>query len=391
MAFTILVVDDEENARNALEGLLTKIGYEVVLASTMAEAREKIQQGAGDVVVLDVTLPDGYGINLLLEAARLPNPPPIIMITAFGHIEMAVEAMRNGAHDFLQKPIDFDQLEQSIQRACAQVSMRRELEVYRQRQVTMGDFVPGKSPVMTELFVKAKKAAMTSVSVLITGETGVGKEVLAQFIYKNGSRAKTKFIPINCAAMQNTMLESELFGYEHGAFTGADKRKIGLMEVADTGILFLDEISSMSLEMQTKLLRALETKTFMRVGGTSFIHVDVQILAASNRDLKAMIKTGQFRDDLYYRLKLVDLHVPPLRERKEDLPELVGFLIRQANPQYGVNVRGITPRALEAITKYDWPGNIRELRNAIENAMIFCDSDVIDIPHLPSDVTKVEP
>ncbi len=391
MAFTILVVDDEENARNALEGLLTKIGYEVVLASTMAEAREKMQHGVGDVVVLDVSLPDGYGLNLLLEAARFPNPPPIIMITAYGHIEMAVEAMRNGAHDFLQKPIDFDQLEQSIQRACGQVSMRRELEVYRQQQQTKGDFVTGKSQVMADLLVKAKKAAMTSVSVLITGESGVGKEILAQFIRNNGAREKKPFMPINCAAMQNTMLEAELFGYEHGAFTGADRRKQGLMEIADTGILFLDEISSMPIEMQAKLLRAIEMKTFLRVGGTSPVHVDVQILAASNRDLKTMIKNGLFRDDLYYRLKLVDLHVPPLRERKEDIPELVGFLIRQANPQYGVNVRGITPRALEALTKYDWPGNIRELKNAIENAMIFCDSDVIDIQHLPSDVTKVEP
>ncbi len=391
MAFTILVVDDEENARNALEGLLTKIGYEVVLASTMAEAREKMQQGVGDVVVLDVSLPDGYGLNLLLEAARLTNPPPIIMITAYGHIEMAVEAMRNGAHDFLEKPIDFDQLEQSIQRACGQVSMRRELEVYRQQQQNKGDFVTGKSQVMADLLVKAKKAAMTSVSVLITGESGVGKEVLAQFIKKNGSREGKQFIPINCAAMQNTMLESELFGYEHGAFTGADRRKPGLMEIADQGILFLDEISTMSLDMQPKLLRAIEMKTFLRVGGTSPVKVDVQILAASNRDLKTMIKNGQFRDDLYYRLKLVDLHVPPLRERKEDIPELVGFLIRKANPQYGVNVRGVTPRAMEALTKYDWPGNIRELKNAIENAMIFCDGDVIDIPHLPSDVTKVEP
>ncbi len=390
MAFTILVVDDEENARNALEGLLTKIGYEVVLASTMAEAREKMQQGVGDVVVLDVSLPDGYGLNLLLEAARLNNPPPIIMITAYGHIEMAVEAMRNGAHDFLEKPIDFDQLEQSIQRACGQVSMRRELEVYRQQQQTKGDFVTGKSQVMADLLVKAKKAGMASVSVLITGESGVGKDILAQFIQNNGARERKPFIPINCAAMQNTMLESELFGYEHGAFTGADRRKQGLMEVADQGILFLDEISTMPIDMQPKLLRAIETKTFLRVGGTSPVHVDVQILAASNRDLKSMIKNGQFRDDLYYRLKLVDLHVPPLRERKEDIPELVGFLIRKANPQYGVNVRGVTPRAMEALIKYDWPGNIRELKNAIENAMIFCDGDTIDISHLPSDVTKVD-
>lgn len=390
MAFTILIVDDEENARKPLEALLTRLGYEVVCAATLAEAREKLLHGVGDVVVLDVRLPDGNGLNLLLEAARLPNPPPMIMITAYGRIEMAVEAMRNGAHDFLQKPIDFDQLEQSIQRACGIVSMRRELEHYRQMQQIKGNFVAGNSPVIKELFVKAKKAGDMAVSVLITGESGVGKEILAQFIWQNGSRSNKPFIPINCAAIQNTMLESELFGYEHGAFTGADRRKNGLMEVADTGILFLDEISSMSMEMQAKLLRAIETKTFLRVGGTTQVHVDVQILAASNRDLKGMIHAGQFRDDLYYRLKFVDLHVPPLRERKEDIPELVGFFIRQANPQYGVNVRGITPRALKALTEFNWPGNIRELRNALENAMIFCDAEVIDIPHLPSDVTKID-
>jgi two-component system response regulator AtoC len=390
MAFTVLVVDDEENARKPLEGLLTKIGYEVVLAGTLAEAREKLQHGVGDVVVLDVMLPDGYGPNLLLETARMTNPPPIIMITAHGRIEMAVDAMRNGAHDFLQKPIDFNQLEQSIQRACANISMKRELEHYRQMQQLKGNFVAGNSQAMKNLYTKAQKASQAAVSVLITGESGVGKEILAQFIWQNGSRAQKPFIPINCAAIQMTMLESELFGYEHGAFTGADKRKPGLFEVADTGILFLDEISSMPAEMQAKLLRAIETKTFMRVGGTTQIHVDVQILAASNRDLKKMIQDNLFREDLYYRLKFIDLDIPALRMRREDIPELVGFFIRQANPQYGVRIRDITPRAMKALIDYQWPGNIRELKNAVEKAMIFCDSDVIDITHLPSDVTKIE-
>jgi two-component system response regulator AtoC len=390
MAFTILVVDDEENARKPLEALLTKIGYEVVLAATMAEAREKLQHGVGDVVVLDVRLPDGYGPNLLIETARMPNPPPIIMITAHGQIDMAVEAMRNGAHDFLQKPIDFDQLEHAIQRACEVVGMRRELVHYRQMQVAKANFVAGNSLAMKNLLEKAQKASQAAVSVLITGESGVGKEIVAQFIWQNGPRAQKPFIPINCAAIQNTMLESELFGYEHGAFTGADRRKYGLMEVADTGILFLDEISSMTMEMQSKLLRAIETKSFIHVGGTALIRVDVQILAASNRDLKTMMANGQFREDLYYRLKFVDVNIPPLRDRKEDIPELVGFLIRQANAQYGLRIQDVTPRALKALIDYNWPGNIRELRNAIENAMIFCDTNVIDISQLPSDVTKVD-
>jgi DNA-binding NtrC family response regulator len=390
MAYTILVVDDEENARKALEALLTRSGYEVALAATMAEAREKLQHGVGDVMVLDVRLPDGNGSNLLLETNRMPNPPPVIMITAYRQIEDAVSAMRNGAQDFLLKPLDYPELEQSIQRACALVAMRRELAHYRQMQAAKNNFVAGNSPAMKALFERALRASKAAVSVLITGETGVGKEIIAQFIWKNGPRAEKPFIPINCAAFQNTVLESELFGYEQGAFTGADRRKYGLMEVADNGILFLDEISSMTADMQSKLLRAIETKSIIHVGATKYIPIDVQILAASNRDLKAMIKEGEFREDLYYRLKFVDITVPPLRERKEDIPALVGFFIREGNPHYGVRIHDVTPRALKALMDYDWPGNIRELRYAIENAMIFCDSDVIDINDLPADVIKAD-
>jgi transcriptional regulator with PAS, ATPase and Fis domain len=221
---------------------------------------------------------------------------------------------------------------------------------------------------------------------LITGETGTGKEVLANAIHKMGPRANKPFVAINCAAIQSTVLESELFGYEAGAFTGADKRKHGLMEVADGGVLFLDEIASMPVDMQAKLLRAIEEKAFRRVGGTNLIQVDVQILAASNRNLPNMIAEGRFREDLYYRLKVVDLHLPALRERKVDIPDLVGLFICKNNQRMGLNITDVTPRALAALTAHDWPGNIRELRNAVERAMLFCDEEAIDLAHLPSEL-----
>jgi two-component system, NtrC family, response regulator AtoC len=387
MSMTILIVDDEENARQNIGRFLSARGYEIIGAATLEDARKCLQRGDGDIVLLDVQLPDGYGPNLLYEVPNLPFRPPIILITAFGDIEMAVDAMKNGAHDFLTKPIEFTRLEQSIQRACELVQMRRELDHLRQVQQHNQSFVVGNSKMKT-LIAQAQRAATASVSVLITGESGTGKEILAQFIHRSGPRANKQFIAINCAAIQNTMLESELFGYEAGAFTGAERRKHGLMEVADEGVLFLDEISSMTPDIQAKLLRAIEERAFRRVGGTNLIKVDVQIIAASNRNLVAMIQNGQFREDLYYRLKVVDLHLPPLRERKEDIPELVGFFLRQINPRMGTNVTDVNPRAMEALMKYSWPGNIRELKNAIERAMLFCDEGVIDLEHLPADVVR---
>lgn len=299
---------------------------------------------------------------------------------------MAVEAMKNGAIDFLQKPIRLAQLEKSIQKAWEIVSMRRELAHLRHAQHENMDFIVGKSAQMRNLIDQAQRAAAASVSVLITGETGTGKEVLATAIHQAGSRTNKPFIAINCAAIQSTVLESELFGYEAGAFTGAEKRKHGLMEVAEGGVLFLDEISSMPVDMQAKLLRALEERSFRRVGGTNLINVDVQILAASNRDLPGLMKEGKFREDLYYRLKVVDLHLPPLRERREDIPELVGLFIRKNNPKMGLNIQDVTPRAMQALIAHDWPGNVRELRNVIERAMLFCDDASIDLPHLPAEL-----
>lgn len=389
MSLTVLIVDDEENARQFIGSFLSARGYEVQGAATLAEARQCLQRGEADIILLDVQLPDGYGPSLLDETAHMPMRPPILIITAYGDIDMAVEAMKNGAHDFLQKPIQLTQLEKSISRAGEIVAMRRELSHLRRMQRGQLDFIVGKSPTMQAVLDQAQRAAEASVSVLITGETGTGKEVLATAIHSMGPRASKPFIPINCAAIQPTVLESELFGYEAGAFTGAEKRKIGLMEVADGGILFLDEISSMPVDMQAKLLRALEEHAFRRVGGTNTIKVDVQILAASNRDLPAMMREAKFREDLYYRLKVVDLHLPPLRERKEDIPELVGLFIRKFNQQKGMNVRDVTPRAMHALLAHSWPGNIRELRNVIERAMLFCDEEAIDLPHLPPEIASL--
>ena len=386
MSFTVLIVDDEENARLNIASFLSGRGYEVLGAATLEEARDCLRRGGADIILLDVRLPDGYGPHLLEETAHLSLRPPIILITAYGDIDMAVEAMKNGAHDFLQKPIQLAQLEKSIQRAGEIISMRRELAYLRDSQHNQANFIIGESPVMRTLLDHAQRAAASSVSVLITGETGTGKEVLARALHRMGPRASKPFIDVSCPAIQSTVLESELFGYEPGAFTGAEKRKPGLMEVADSGVLFLDEVASTPGDIQIKLMRALEERSFRRVGGTHSIKVDVQVIAASNRDLADMIAKGEFREDLYYRLKVVDLHLPPLRERREDIPELVGLFIRHYNPHMGLNITDVTPRVLQALMAYNWPGNIRELRNVIERAMLFCDDPAIDLSHLPEEV-----
>jgi DNA-binding NtrC family response regulator len=386
MSATILLVDDEKNARNNIGSYLESEGYEVLLAADMKTARKHLSANEADIVLLDVRLPDGYGPDLLSETAQLPLRPPIIMITAYGDIDMAVEAMKNGAHDFIQKPIKFDRLEQSIKRAEDIVEMRAELNHYRKSQQEELNSIVINSEIMKDVFTRAQRAAKRSTSILITGETGTGKEVLAKAIHRMGTRNDKPFIDINCAAVQNTMLESELFGYEAGAFTGAQKRKRGLMEVADEGILFLDEISSMSADMQAKILRALEERTFRRVGSTSSINIDVQILAASNKNLPEMIEKGLFREDLYYRLKVINLEIPPLREHPEDIPGLAGHFIQTNNPKMGLNIQHMAPAALELLKDYTWPGNIRELRNVIERAMIFCDEATIDVQHLPAEL-----
>jgi len=390
MSATILVVDDVATAREAIADSLRKDGKEVLEAGTLKKAKQFLEQSKADICVLDIKLPDGNGLSLLDDVVKMAWKPKFIVITAYGEIDNAVEAMKKGAIDFFTKPIDdLKALKKSIERAEELVTMQRELNHLRNAQTSTAKFVVGKNPRMQSLVELAQRAAEASASILITGESGTGKEVMATFIHQVGPREQKPFIAVNCAAIASTLLESELFGHEANAFTGAsNKRKNGLMEVADGGILFLDEISSMPQDMQAKLLRAIEEHAFRRVGGTTLIRIDVQIIAASNQNLKELIKQGEFREDLYYRLKVVDLDIPPLRKRREDLPELVGHLLRQINMSMGTNIQDITPRAMEALKAYDWPGNIRELRNTIERAIIFCDDPAIDVNHLPLEITE---
>jgi two-component system NtrC family response regulator len=388
MSATVLVVDDEETARLVVSDFLRNRGYEVLEAGTMAEARKYIAQGVTDIIILDVRLPDGYGPNLLNETALLPMRPQVIIITAHGEISMAVEAMKNGAQDFIEKPLDLLELEKSVKRAEEVVSMRRELNHLHTSNEGLDEFIIGSSPAMQSVVSLARRASDACVSVLITGPTGSGKEVLANYIHKTGPRANKPFIDVNCPAIPATMFETELFGHEAGSFTNATHRKLGLMEVADGGVLFLDEIASMPLELQAKLLRAIEERSFRRLGGTNLIKVDVQIIAASNRNLKEMIANNTFREDLYYRLKVVDLDLPPLAQRTEDIPELVGLFLRKYNLNIGSNITDVTERAMNALMAYDWPGNIRELRHVIERAVLLCDDAAIDINHLPPEIVN---
>jgi two-component system, NtrC family, response regulator AtoC len=389
MSATVLVVDDEDLARGVVCETLIDAGYEAIEAGNLAQAHEAVDSGTADIILLDIRLPDGSGLTLL-DRLALENPrPPVILMTAFGEVELAVDAMKKGALDFLEKPLDLARLLTAVERASEEVALRRELALLRRSTGSQSDMIVGETPEMIRIMEEAERAAVAQVSVLITGPTGTGKEVLAQAIRTMSPRADKPFVAINCAALSLNVIESELFGYEPGAFTGATKRKLGLIEVADGGILFLDEISETETGTQAKLLRVLEERTFRRVGGVPEISVDIQIIAASNRELKAAIEEGKFREDLFYRLKVLNLHLPTLQERKADIPALVGSFISEINLRTGNGVNGITPRAIDALKNQPWPGNIRELRHAIERAMLFCDDELIDLGHLPPEYREI--
>lgn len=388
MTTSLLIVEDEPTPRKNYATHFLKKGYEVFEAETYKQAKEYIIEIGVDIVLLDIMLPDGFGPDLINETALLINKPIFILVTAMNDIQIAVEAMKNGAFDFIQKPVDLHHLTEVVQNAREMITLRREVAHYRAEQRKSLEFVIGATPQMKHALELAQRAALASSSVIITGETGTGKELLAKAIHYLGPRRDKMFVDVNCAAIQPTVFESELFGHEKGAFTSAESKKIGLMEKADGGLLFLDEISLMPLDLQAKLLRAIEEREIRRVGGLNNIKVDVQIVAASNRDLKVMMAENTFRQDLYYRLNVVNIHLPPLRERIEDIPELAGLFIHQCNISMGKNIQGIKPRALDALKRYNWPGNIRELRNVIERAAIFCDDAEIDINMLPMDVLE---
>ena len=386
MSATILLVEDDETARSFLAPMLQDKGYEVHEAATLAAAHLAVDRGEADIIVLDVQLPDGYGPSLLERVSRDLPSMPVIVVTGYGDIDMAVEAMKLGAMDFIPKPVNMKRLLQAAEKAAERVALLRELNHLRESRSPLGTWVQGDTLAMKRVVHDLGRVAASNATVLITGESGTGKEVFAAAVHKMSPRADKAWVPVNCANFTETLLDSELFGYEAGAFTGAAKRREGLFVTANGGTLFLDEISTMRPELQAKLLRVLEDRAIRRLGGTSETKVDVRIIAASNRNLPELVKRGEFREDVYHRLNVVELHLPPLRERKDDIPALAGYFIHKYNAEMGASVQGVGPAALEALIAYDWPGNIRQLRNAIERAMLFADGEMLEIGNFSTDV-----
>ncbi len=381
---TILVVDDEEPVRRLLKKELNRKGFVVDTASNGREALKKVKQKSFDIVLLDIVMPELDGISFLKKLKKDPSSPAIIVLTGRATVDTAVEAMKNGATDYLSKPYKLEELVLVIKRAAEERRLRLENIMFQhalKERFQPEEFV-GKSRAYRELLSYIKKVAPTDSSVLITGESGTGKELVARLIWKHSARASGPFLALNCATLSENLMESELFGHEKGAFTSAFKIKYGLVEAADRGTLFLDEIAEMPQQLQAKLLRFLDSGEFRRVGGTKNLRVDVRIIAATNKNLEESIKEGSFRNDLYYRLNVINIHIPPLRERTEDIEPLVRHFIKKYNYRFSRSVREIDRAAVKLLKKYKWPGNVRELENVIERAIILCDSERIERQHL---------
>jgi DNA-binding NtrC family response regulator len=379
-AATILIVDDDALLRHALAERFGDDGYDIVESATAAEAIEAISPDI-DLALLDFHLPDGDGLSILGTLKERTPDTVVIMMTAFSSVENAVAAMKLGAFHYVNKPFDLDEISLLARQALETTRLRREVRAIRgnQRREYGFDAVIGDSPTMQRVkALLARIAASPASTVLLTGETGTGKDLAAKAIHYNSDRAGRAFVNVTCSALPEHLLESELFGHERGAFTDARQQKRGLFETADGGTLFLDEIGEMTPALQAKLLRFLEEKTFKRVGGLNDIRVDVRVVAATNRSLEDEVKAGKFREDLFYRLQVMPITLPPLRERKGDVPLLASFFVDHYNREFRKRIRGLTPAAIALVEKHPWPGNIRELRNTIERAMLLTNSDWID-------------
>ncbi len=382
---TILVVDDDSAHRTMLRTLIGGWGYAVSEADDGSKAVEKIKETSFDLVLMDVRMVKVSGLEAL-ETIKAYNPAiPVIIMTAYSSVETAVKALKQGAHDYLTKPLDFDKLRLTIERAMEHTRLKEENRLLRQTLEKQFDSqnIIGKSPAMLKLLETVSQVAPSEATVLISGESGTGKELIAGAIHFNSLRKNGPFVKINCAAITETLLESELFGHEKGAFTGADRRKEGRFSQAHGGSLLLDEVSEMSLMMQVKLLRALQEREFNRVGGEATIQVDVRVIAATNKDLMEQINDGAFREDLYYRLNVVELEVPPLSRRKEDIPLLAQHFLEMFVAKNRKEIKGFTPKAMDNLIRYDWPGNVRELMNAIERGVVLARSNYLDTVDFP--------
>ncbi|MCK6474311.1 MAG: sigma-54 dependent transcriptional regulator [Planctomycetes bacterium] len=386
----VLVVEDDNSYAELLNYRLSRDGYQPLIARTGEDGLAKAADEEPAVVLLDVMLPGKDGRQVLSELKQSQPALPVVMMTASGTIELAVECMKNGAYDFLTKPIEFERLATILRNAIEYRDLRSRVQALEgQLQQRKGfEQILARSPKMVQLIEQARRAAATTSDILILGESGSGKEVFARAIHYSSVRAKGPFVAINCGAIPETLLESELFGHEKGSFTGAVNRRAGCFEQANGGTLFLDEIGEIRPEMQVRLLRALEQREVRRVGGDKTVKVDVRVISATNQDVRSQVKSGGFRTDLYYRLAILVLDIPPLRERLDDIGPLAQFFLREAQADGHTRATAISPEAVDVLVRHDWPGNVRELRNAIERAVVFEDSAQLTVGSLPPEIVR---
>jgi len=386
----ILVVDDEINIARGICEVLGKEGYRTLSTSNGLKALEEVRKDFFHLIIADVKMPGMSGLEFLRQVKREIPETMVVILTAYGTIETAVEAMREGAYDYLSKPIDIKRLRALVEKALEKQRLILENQILRQKLEgrTRFDKIVGKGEKIREIYRLVERVADTKSTILIQGESGTGKELIARAIYEHSSRFRKPFVTLNCAALPENLLESELFGHEKGAFTGALARKTGRFEEAEGGTLFLDEVGGMSPKMQMDLLRVVEERRLRRVGGSEMIEVDARLIAATNTDLKKAMENGSFRKDLYYRLNVIPILLPPLRERKEDIPTLAKVFLTEFNKENNKDVKIIFPQAMEAMVNYHWPGNIRELKNVMERAIILAPGDNILSEYLPSEIQE---
>ena len=385
MSHTILIVDDEKDIRSSLSGVLEDEGYETITASNGEEALGMVQADGVDLILLDLMLPDISGLEVLRKVKETQPDVPVIMISGQGSIEIALESTKLGAYHFIEKARSPETMLLTMKRALEHQQLERENVVLRSRESRKYAMV-GESPPMLRLYDQISKAAPSRGRVLITGENGAGKELIARAIHRQSDRSSGPFVEVNCAAIPQELIESELFGHEKGSFTGAGRRQVGKFELANDGTLFLDEIGDMSLAAQSKVLRALEEEEIQRIGGTRTIKLDVRVIAATNKELEKEIEEGKFRQDLFYRLNVLPIVAPPLRERKADLPLLIQHFVRQFCEENGKPIKQMSADGISALEDHDWPGNVRELRNIVERLIIMVESDTITASHVMSAV-----
>jgi nitrogen regulation protein NR(I) len=375
---TILIVDDDKSIRYSLKRMMED-KYSILTAKNGEEALERVKETFPDLIIMDIKMPGRSGIEILKEIKGMDPKSLVILMTAYGTTDTAIEAMKYGAFDYILKPFPIPRMKGLVEKALALRKLMKEEVTYAPLAVPEGEEerIVGSSPKMQEIYKMIGQVAPSDVTVLLRGESGTGKELAARAIYHHSLRSNQPFLPVNCAAIPDTLLESELFGHEKGAFTGATSRRIGKLEQSQGGTIFLDEIGDMSLSTQAKLLRVLQEKSFERLGGMETIKVDIRLIVATNKNLEEAISSGKFREDLYYRLNVVSITIPPLRERKEDIPDLVSYFLKKFNRELKKGVVGITPSAMEKITSYGWPGNIRQLENVLKRAMVLCQGEWI--------------